>query len=158
MRTSAPGNSQIGFTLIELMVVVTIIAIGTAGVAFAMRDGAQSQLEKEATRLSALLESARAHSRSTGVPVRWVVVTADTGKNTAAGFRFDGLPPKTLPENWLSTDIAVQGTQSMTLGPEPLIGKQSIVLTNSSLVGRRITVSTDGLRPFVVGADAVGTP
>ena len=55
----------------------------------AMRDSAQTQLEREAQRLAALLESARAQSRASGVPVRW--------QPTEAGFRFDGLPPENLP-------------------------------------------------------------
>jgi len=140
-----------GFTLLELLVVVTIIALGTAGVAFAMRDGAQSQLEREAARLSALLESARAQSRSSGLPVRWVA--------SPQGFRFEGLPPQTLPENWLSADTAVQSAQrTITLGPEPLIGKQTIVLTNISNASRTVAIGTDGLRPFNVLNGEVGVP
>src|SRR3954471_1833472 len=102
MRTSAPGSNlpaarSRGFTLIELLVVVAIIAIATAGVSFALRDTAGAQLEREAQRLSALLESARARSRSTGVPVVWHAVNG--------GFRFEGLPPGTLPERWLSPTV-----------------------------------------------------
>src|SRR3954466_4220446 len=83
-----------GFTLLELLVVVAIIAIAAAGVSFALRDSQATQLDREAQRLAALLESARAQSRSSGVPVRWYPV--------AGGFRFDGVPPNTLPEQWLS--------------------------------------------------------
>ena len=82
MRTSGAGNSLLtiapgagarrarGFTLLELLVVVAIIAIATAGVSFAMRDSQATQLEREGQRLAALLESARAQSRSSGVPVK----------------------------------------------------------------------------------------
>jgi general secretion pathway protein H len=55
-----------GFTLLELLVVLAIAAIGSAGVELAMRDGTQNQLEREAQRLAALLESARAQSQLMG--------------------------------------------------------------------------------------------
>ena len=52
-----------GFTLIELMIVVALIAIAAGVVSLALRDPASTRLETEAARLSALLESARAESR-----------------------------------------------------------------------------------------------
>ena len=84
----SPGRSraaaQGGFTLLELLVVISIMALATAGVGLAMRDGGQTQLEREAARLAALLESARAQSRAGGIPVRW--------RALPGGFRFEGLP------------------------------------------------------------------
>ena len=59
-----------GFTLLELLVVISIMAIATAGVGLALRDSGQTQLEREGERLAALLDSARARSRASGVPVR----------------------------------------------------------------------------------------
>jgi general secretion pathway protein H len=150
MRTSARGNEVAptlaarGFTLLELLVVVAIIAIASAGVSFALRDSQATQLEREAQRLAALLESGRAQSRSSGIPVRWYA--------TADGFRFDGVPPNALPERWLSETTQVVGTSTLQLGPEPIIGKQAVVLVSSGAPGRPLRIATDGLRPFAVTA------
>jgi general secretion pathway protein H len=133
-----------GFTLLELLVVIAIIAIATAGVSFALRDSQAVQLEREAQRLAALLESARAQSRSSGAPVRWLPV--------AGGFRFEGTPPQTLPDRWLSDTTQVRGSAALLLGPEPIIGRQEVVLESSAAPGRSLRVATDGLRPFTVSS------
>ncbi|HEY8047791.1 MAG TPA: GspH/FimT family pseudopilin [Ramlibacter sp.] len=138
-----------GFTLIELLVVVAIIAIASAGVSFALRDSQSAQLEREGQRLAALLESARAQSRATGVPVRW--------QATDGGFRFDGLPPGTLPDQWLSPATHVQGNGTLVLGPDPIIGRQEIVIAESSAPDRQLRITTDGLRPFHVTVADTGT-
>ena len=146
MPTSVPGNSNTrGFTLLELMVVVAIIAIASAGVAFALRDSAGAPLEREAQRLAALLESARAKSRLSGQPVRWVA--------TADAFRFDGLPPESLPHAWLAPSTRVVGTSLLVLGPEPIIGPQAVVLIDANHPGHSLRIATDGLRPFRIAPE-----
>ena len=131
-----------GVTLLELMVVVSIMALAAAGASFALRDAPNAQLEREAERLAALLEAGRAASRASGVPVRWVVTTT--------GFRFDGLQPQTLPENWMADGIRVHSAPPVLLGPEPIIGAQAVVLSISEAPERTATVASDGLRPFAV--------
>ncbi|RYX91697.1 MAG: type II secretion system protein GspH [Comamonadaceae bacterium] len=152
MPTSAVGSDiaptladvkSRGFTLIELLVVIAIIAIASAGVTFAMRDSSETRLEREAQRLAALLESARAQSRSSGTPVVWRV--------TADGFRFEGLAPDALPHSWMGEAITVRGADNLLLGPEPIIGRQAIVV--SAGTGQALRIATDGIRPFTVEAD-----
>jgi general secretion pathway protein H len=155
MPTSAPGSSRTGttaparwllagFTLLELLVVIAIIAFASAGVAFALRDTVGDPLERDAQRLAALLESARARSRLSGQPVRWLA--------TEEGFRFDGLPPDALPHQWLSPDTRVDGRGVLVLGPEPVIGPQAVVLTSAGHPNHTVRVATDGLRPFTISA------
>ena len=140
-----------GFTLIELMVVVAVIAIAAALMSLAIPDPLSTQLEREAARLAALLESARAEARASGLPVRWE--PRPLGGEATADFRFIGLPPSNqLPQQWLGSGVHadVAGARAVVLGPEPLIGAQRIVL---SLEDHRLVLATDGLGPFVVVAE-----
>ncbi len=116
------------------------MALATAGVGLALRDPGQTQLAREGERLAALLESARAQSRASGVPVRWQAV--------AGGFRFDGVRAGTLPTQWLGADTRVRGAAVLVLGPEPLIGPQAVTLFLQDHPERALRVASDGLRPF----------
>jgi len=139
-----------GFTLIELMVVVALIAIGSALVSLSLRDPSATRLEQEAARLTALLEAARAEARSSGLAVRWIPRPAGTD---GQDFRFVGLPAKSeLPQRWLTAGVSadVVGAGAVVLGPEPLIGPQRIVL---NLESRHLSIATDGLGPFVVSGE-----
>lgn len=146
-----PGGSRLGacgrhkgFTLLELLVVIAIIAIASAGVALALRDSSQTLLERDAARLAALFESARAQSRATGVPVRW--------RPTPQGFAFDGLPAQALPERWLGNDTMARSSTPVLLGPEPVIGRQEVVLQSIAQPRQALRIATDGARPFTVQA------
>lgn len=131
-----------GFTMLELLVVISIMALATAGISLALRDNGQTQLEREAARLAALLESGRAQSRASGVPVRW--------RGGPQGFNFEGLPPEALPHQWLATGTLVRGNAILLLGPEPVIGAQQVLLTHQDHPDQALRVVTDGLRPFSV--------
>lgn len=78
MPTSAPGSrrdcpahSAAGFTLLELLIVITVIALSTGLSILALRDSSGGRLEQEAARLSALLEAARIESRTSGRMITW---------------------------------------------------------------------------------------
>lgn len=152
---STTRRPNLGFTLLELMVVVAIVALATAGVSLALRDSDATQLEREALRLAALLESARAQSRTSGVPLMW--------RSTGSGFEFIGASPQAGPRervrSWLSTGTRAlitqpAGAQTLTLGPEPLIAAQRLVLMQGD---RRLMLGTDGLSPFGVLSDEATT-
>jgi general secretion pathway protein H len=156
MPTSAAGNEVKGFTLLELMVVVAIVALASVGVTLSLRDSAQAQLDTEAQRLAALLESARAQSRTVGVPVTW--------RPTATGFVFEGLPAARenstapmLPSQWQNTDVSASVTRPVLLGPEPLIPPQRVRLWMTAQPERVLWVATDGVRPFAVQAEGAAS-
>jgi general secretion pathway protein H len=160
----AVGNSQKarGFTLLELLVVLTIIALGTAGVAFAFRDNQATLLEREAERLSVILETARVQSRSSGVALVWlplpqgfVVLPASALDNV----RELSINPAAVSP-WLSAELRAQvmlpslgggqaprGASRLLLGAEPMIAPAAVLL---SLGDRQLRIATDGLRPFAV--------
>jgi general secretion pathway protein H len=136
----------LGFTLLELLVVISIIALATAGVSFAIRDSSETRLERDAQRLAALLDAARAQSRASGLPVRW--------RALPDGFRFEGLPHDSPPGQWLDsgTQPAGAGPHVLLLGPDPLIPPQRLLLVHASRPDRMLAVATDGLHPFQVEA------
>ena len=146
-QSARGGPARIlGFTLLELMVVVAIMAMATAGVSMAMRDTSQTQLERDAQRLAALLETARAHSRMSANAVVW--------RATPKGFVFEGLPQDAMPTTWMGTDVVASSTAAVLLGPEPIIGPQRIRLASLSQPTRSLSIVTDGVRPFKVSGEA----
>ena len=157
MPTSAAGSKRppalpLGFTLLELLVVVALIAVATAGVSLSLRDSAQSALQRDAERLAVLLETGRAQARANGLPVVWR--TQDNSANPVQSFVFEGLPPPGLPKNWLTDTTRARAGSAITLGPEPLIEPQAVALSTAQSAtqspGQTLWVVTDGLRPFKV--------
>lgn len=150
-QTSVAGSKQAlptvrstGFTLLELLVVLAIVAIATAGATLALRDPAASALQRDAQRLAVVLDSGRAQSRARGVGLTWQVASD--------GFVFAGATPGSLPHNWLDSATQARTRNAVLLGPEPIIGPQEIVLTRADAPKLQWRVWTDGLQPFAAEA------
>jgi general secretion pathway protein H len=162
----AGSNQNRGFTLLELLIVVSLIAIATGAATLALRDSNATALEREADRVLAVVEAARTQSRASGLQLVWLPSAdgfrvlgegqrVDTSRdaNAAAGGLTPWLAAGTTAANE-DTDsrnalASSQRPSSLILGPEPIIPAQSITLR---LGQRSITLATDGLRPFAVAA------
>jgi general secretion pathway protein H len=141
-----------------LLVVMAIVAIASALVSVALPDRTQDRLNEEAERLAALLESARSEARASGLSVRWEpagaadVAAAAQAVEDSADFRFVGLTGgAALPTRWLGRGVSAEvvGARALTLGPEPVLPAQSVVLR---LDDRRVVLASDGLSPFAPSA------
>jgi general secretion pathway protein H len=140
-----------GFTLLEVMVVLVIMALALGAAVLALRNPAQVALAQDGQRLAAWLETGRAMARSSGQPVRW--------RPTAGGFELAGGPGLSPPQAWLNAGTTVvsfstsgsapapvtAGAWPLVLGPEPVLPAQTLLL---SLDGQYLRVASDGLSTF----------
>lgn len=149
-----PARRAGGFTLLELLVVMALLALVVGTVSLALRDPSAAQLEREAERLSALLEAARAEARASGLAVRWQPTPGAADHD----FRFIGLPQTVqFPQRWLQPGVQAQviGMPTLVLGPDPIIGPQRVLL---ALGDQRVILATDGLQPFALATEEVRAP
>jgi general secretion pathway protein H len=141
-QTRLPGPSR-GLTLLEMLVVLTIVTVATAGVAWAVRDTDHDRLEQQAVRLQAQLEVARALARATAsvVRLRWL----------PDGYAFEGLPDNDTalqrPQRWMDAHITARETNAVVLGPEPMGAPWRIEL---SLGAARLALASDGWSPVTI--------
>ena len=169
---------QHGLTLLELLVVLAIIGLSVAGVSLSLRDSSQTQLEREAQRLIAVLEAARAQSRTSGIALIWQAtpegfvirpaIYPAQGNNTAITSTPTSVsnPIVARTETWLTAGTQavvstvnvsannVAPTNLVVLGPEPILAPARITLSvaaaNNAKAAPALTLGTDGLRPFQV--------
>ena len=134
-----------GFTLIELMVVLVIIGICTAGIGLGLGSllDPGRQLRQEAERLAQRLQVARDEARIDGRTLRW---QAD-----ASGYRFSRRDDNRWlevqrddllrPQRWQVPGIVVQPATAIELSPEWIGVPWELAL---SLEGRRVRLRDDG--------------
>jgi general secretion pathway protein H len=146
MPTSAAGNSSgqrtRGFTLLELLVVLTILGLVSATLVLSLRDGREELLDREVLRLQAAIETARALARASGAAVVFEL--------RPEGYAFRGLPEGADTEGldehrWPAPELQAHldaGSTAM-LGPEPFIPPFQIQLRWGPAVR---TLATDGWR------------
>lgn len=96
MPTSAPGNSERGFTLVEVLVVLVIVAIAASMVSLSVGRG-ENRLRGDAHRLADAFAVAQSEARSDGRAIRWL----PSGQGWS--FERQGRPPGMSAEE----DIAV---------------------------------------------------
>lgn len=151
MPISGPGSRRrrsAGFTVIELIVVVTIVAMAASLIAVALPEPTETRLDNEAARLASLLESARAGARASGLDVFWLPDSDDGSGGPPTPFRFVGLPATLkLPAGWLDPDTRAEvvGASRVVLGPDAILPPQRIVLR---LGDSRRVIGSDGLSGF----------
>ena len=131
-----------GFTLLELLVVLAIIASASAAVVLSLRDSPQTRLQAEAERVIAVLEASRADARASNTAMRW---HADD-----QGFQVHTLPatgPAVHNMAWLH-----KGTQAspvdVLISAEPVQARSRLTLSHDS--GASLSIGTDGAAAFKV--------
>lgn len=153
MSISEPLPRTGGFTLIEVLVVVTIIALLVSLVAVKLAPDARQSLGDEGAQLAALLTHARHEAIATGAPLAW--------QRTEAGYQFlqrgpdrkwqpiaddASLRARTLPTGVSVASIetpatASRGSQTVILLPTGIADPFRITLM---LGEHRVRVTSDG--------------
>ncbi len=132
----------LGFTLLELLVVLAIIGVAAGGIMLGLRDSQETKLYKQAEQIAAVLEIGRAQSRARGLAAEFAV--------DEEGFMVKD-PGMAIDEKkrtpWQVKGITVSGSLPVHLGPEPILPAQTIVI---SLGDHSLRVGTQGLKPFAI--------
>ncbi len=116
MPTSVRGNSERGFTLVEVLVVLVIVAIAASMVSLSIGKGADP-LRADAQRLADAFTVAEGEARSDGRPIRWLPASGgwsfERQGRSAAPTAQDDTP---LPMDTLERDPALR-PQTWRAGP-----------------------------------------
>ena len=115
----SPGPRAAGFTLIEILVVVVLIAIAATLVTVKLQPDDRALLKEEATRLAAVLTQARDEAVITGSGIGW--------RGSTNGYQFfrrnderqwiaiekdEVFHPRSLPQDVSLTDVEIGATKA----------------------------------------------
>lgn len=159
MPSSRAAASAAGFTLIEMLVVVVIIAIISLGIVLSLSVvGRDRELEKESDRLLALLtyarEQAELQTREYGVLFQddgYEFLTYDMHRAAWRGvFEDDALSARKLPDG-LGVKLTVEARPVVLTRPADAKDKtpQIMIFSNGDLTSFAATVERDGGRRSV---------
>ena len=156
-----------GFTLVELMVVLVVLAVTASLVSWSVSAARGHGLESAAEQLAATLEQARWQAISTGRRIAWELPqTSGAAGSTMAEARWyeqtqDGLwHLRVTPAAVALAGVAVTLAQPrfagatparVVLGPEPAGVAVCILLMQE---GSTVAVASDGIASFAVRRDA----
>jgi general secretion pathway protein H len=144
-----------GFTLIEILVVLVIIAVMAALLVFSFNDSPQQRLHREANDFAALLNAAAEEAVMRGMEIgvviddegyRFVVFDPETKQWQAAAAR--GLAAHTFPERY-EIDFALDGSDvdQQTLDRIKLLAQRS---ENEQLRPSILMLSSGEITPFTL--------
>ena len=157
-----------GFTLVELMVVLVVLAVTASLVSWSVSAARGHGLESAAAQLAATLEQARWQAISTGTRIAWELPqTSSAAGSTMPEARWY---EQTLDGSWrlrvtpaavaafAGVSVTMAQPQSagdtparLVLGPEPAGVAACILLMQE---GSTVAVASDGFAPFAVQRDA----
>ena len=146
--TSAVGNKHLdqGFTLIEMLVVIAIVAVATIGVQLSLQR-AQDGLQRESEQLSAWIEVVRADARANGQTVHLQFNAQGVTANST------GLHDRVHP--WASPNTRAQVVSAglpsnLDLPPEPVVGAFTIDVSQGTQTQRLHSDGLSALEPVTI--------